>query len=173
MMTTDSRCKCTDSCRYRNRHDRRRYVSDTGADVSRSWYSETSDYSSDISWRKLDGGMLNTLKEGVDKLVDGIQQLQAGYDKVDEGTSSLLAGTNTLTASNKQLTSGATALESSGKTLTSGASKLTSASKQLNSEHQRSPVQQVSLPVEQTHFLQTAANSTVEQASLHPVHSSL
>ena len=82
---------------------------------------------------KLDGGMLNTLKEGVDKLVDGIQQLQAGYDKVDEGTSSLLAGTNTLTASNKQLTSGATALESSGKTLTSGASKLTSASKQLNS----------------------------------------
>ena len=34
---------------------------------------------------KLDGGMLNTLKEGVDKLVDGIQQLQAGYDKVDEG----------------------------------------------------------------------------------------
>ena len=52
---------------------------------------------------KLDGGMLNTLKEGVDKLVDGIQQLQAGYDKVDEGTSSLLAGTNTLTASNKQL----------------------------------------------------------------------
>ena len=46
---------------------------------------------------KMDGGVLNTLKEGVDALVEGIKQLQDGYAQLDAGFGSLLDGVPALT----------------------------------------------------------------------------